>query len=127
MPDKTDSSPRPTRKLRWLIPALLLLAWLIVGGITGPFAGKLASVASNDSSSFLPASAESTQVQNLLADFQDTDEIPGIVIAERSGGITPGDLEFLRTTTSEVAGQPGFGPAVSPPIPSQDGQDRMRF
>ncbi|MCK8614830.1 MMPL family transporter [Gordonia sp. C13] len=127
MPDKTVSSPRPTRRLRWLIPALLLLGWLIVGGITGPFAGKLASVASNDNSSFLPASAESTQVQNLLADFQDTDEIPAIVIAERSNGITPGDLDFLRTTTSDLAGTPGFGPAVSPPIPSQDGQAAQVF
>ncbi|GAB84711.1 MMPL family transporter [Gordonia rubripertincta] len=127
MPDKTVSSPRPTRRLRWLIPALLLLGWLIVGGITGPFAGKLAGVASNDNSSFLPASAESTQVQNLLADFQDTDEIPAIVIAERSSGITPGDLEFLRTTTADLAGTPGFGPAVSPPIPSQDGQAAQLF
>ncbi|TYQ11897.1 UNVERIFIED_ORG: RND superfamily putative drug exporter [Gordonia westfalica J30] len=127
MPDKTISSPRPTRRLRWLIPALLLLGWLIVGGITGPFAGKLAGVASNDNSSFLPASAESTQVQNLLADFQDTDEIPAIVIAERSSGITPGDLEFLRTTTADLAGTPGFGPAVSPPIPSQDGQAAQLF
>ncbi|MBD0860533.1 MMPL family transporter [Gordonia sp. zg691] len=127
MPDKTVSSPRPTHKLRWLIPALLLLGWLIVGGVTGPFAGKLASVASNDNSTFLPASAESTQVQKLLAEFQDTDEIPAIVIAERSGGITPGDLEFLSTTTSSLTGKPGFGAAASPPIPSEDGQAAQLF
>ena len=122
MPDKTVSRPRPTPKLRWLIPALLLLGWLIIGGVTGPFAGKLAGVSSNDNSTFLPASAESTQVQKLLADFQDTDEIPAIVIAERPSGITPGDLQFLQSTTSGLAGTPGFGDAVSPPIPSADRQ-----
>ncbi|WP_439030516.1 MMPL family transporter [Gordonia terrae] len=127
MPDTSDSSPRPVRRMRWLIPALLLLGWLVIGGVTGPFAGQLASVASNDNSTFLPSSAESTQVQNLLADFQDTDEIPAIVIAERTGGITPGDLEFLTTATAPLAGTDGFGPAVSPPIPSEDGEAAELF
>ena len=37
-----------THRLRWLIPALGILAWIVLGSFTGPFAGKLASVSTND-------------------------------------------------------------------------------
>ena len=60
------------RRLRWFLPALLVLVWLVVGGVGGPFAGKLGQVQSNDSASFLPASAEATQVAELQKAFSDT-------------------------------------------------------
>ncbi|WAC53677.1 MMPL family transporter [Gordonia sp. SL306] len=114
-------------RLRWLIPALLLLLWIVIGGVTGPYAGKLASVSSNDNTTFLPASAESTEVNSLLGDFSDTDTLPAIVIAERTSGITPQDLEFLATATRPLQGTAGFGPEFSPPIPSADRQAAQMF
>ena len=51
------------RRIRWVVPAVVTIAWLVLGGIAGPFAGKLSQVSTNDNSAFLPASAESTQVQ----------------------------------------------------------------
>ncbi|MGW5522099.1 MMPL family transporter [Gordonia sp. NPDC003950] len=123
MATPAPSHPSPTRRrLRWLIPALLLLAWVIIGGITGPFAGKLSSVSTNDNSAFLPASAESTQVNDVLGQFQDTSEVPAIVVAERRSGVTDADREYLASATGAFAGKPGFGAAMSPAIPSQDGQ-----
>lgn len=116
-----------TPRLRWLIPALLLLGWLVIGGVTGPYAGKLSSVATNDNSAFLPASAESTEVNDMLAGFTDSDTVPAIVIAERPSGLTPADTEFLTTATAPLAGTEGFGPEFSPPIPSQDGQAAQMF
>ncbi|MFD6859284.1 MMPL family transporter [Rhodococcus sp. NPDC060090] len=110
MSTTTTPTPRRTR-LRWLIPALLILVWLGVAGGGGPFAGKLGEVASTDASSFLPASAESTRADEIYAEFRESDAIPAIVVAERDGSITPDDLAFLA---AESAGPP--------PIPSEDGQ-----
>ncbi|MGV9709388.1 MMPL family transporter [Gordonia sp. NPDC003424] len=127
-PEASDSSTTsPRSRARWLIPALLLLTWIVIGGLTGPFAGKLASVSTNDASAFLPASAESTQVNDILGDFSDTSTVPAIVIAERPSGITPADLDYLSTATRPLAGTEGFGPAFSPPIPSKDGKAAEMF
>ncbi|WP_242676927.1 MMPL family transporter [Rhodococcus sp. ABRD24] len=108
--------------MRWLLPALLVLVWLAIGGFGGPFAGKLGEVQSNDNTSFLPASAEATEAGKLYAGFTDTRYVPAIVVAERESGTTASDSEFLARTGSAVAGQDGFGEQVSPPIPSQDGR-----
>lgn len=110
------------RHTRWLLPAVLVIVWLGLGGVTGPFAGKLASVSTDDSSAFLPASAESTRVADLLEQFTDTSSVPAIVVAERTSGLSAADLSFLRDTVTPLAGTPGFGPAFSPALPSDDRQ-----
>ena len=48
-----------------------------LGAFAGPFAGKLSEVASNDGSAFLPSSAESTEVNDLRAAFDETDATAG--------------------------------------------------
>ena len=111
-----------TSRLRWVIPAVLVLVWLAVGGIGGPFAGKLGSVQQNDNTAFLPASAEATEAGRLYDGFTDTRFVPAIVVAERDSGITAADTDFLASAGAAVAGSEGFGEAVSPPIPSQDGR-----
>ncbi|MFC6714530.1 MMPL family transporter [Branchiibius cervicis] len=112
-------SSRTSRK-RWLIPALVLLAWLVVGSFTGPYAGKLSSVSTNDNTAFLPASAESTKAQKELEKFQDTTEVPAVVIAVRDGGLSQSDSAWLAKQTGQFAGESGFGQQISPPIPSED-------
>ncbi|HKS47384.1 MAG TPA: hypothetical protein VJT49_20190 [Amycolatopsis sp.] len=47
--------------MRRPFPVLVVLAWLAIGFLAIPFAGKLSEVSSNDPSSFLPAGAESTK------------------------------------------------------------------
>ena len=76
------TAPRdvPTRWLRIGIPVLLVLIWLVGGSIGGPYFGKVDEVATNDQSSFLPSSAEATQVQDRLADFTGGDTIPAAVV-----------------------------------------------
>ncbi|MFE7416934.1 MMPL family transporter [Rhodococcus sp. NPDC057529] len=123
----TTARPRPVRRLRWILPALLVIVWLAVGGFGGPFAGKLSTVQQNDSTSFLPASAEATEVSALQKGFTDTRFVPAIVVAERTSGITAADTEFLSGTAASFAGSEGFGDEVSPPIPSADGQALQMF
>src|SRR5690606_21308719 len=65
---------RPRRRvptwLRVLLPAVLILAWLTAAGFGGPLFGKVGEVSSNDQTSYLPESADATQVQALLGEFQ---------------------------------------------------------
>ncbi|GAA1663710.1 MMPL family transporter [Glycomyces endophyticus] len=108
--------PQPVRRLRWLVPALLALAWLALGSFAGPFAGKLSEVASNDGSAFLPSSAESTEVGELRAAFDDTEATPAIIVAERTGGLNEADLAYLETASAALA-ELEFN--AGPPIPPQ--------
>ena len=76
---------RPTL-LRWLIPALVAIAWLVIAGPLGSFSGKLAEVSENDSAAFLPDSAESTQVTELSREFQSERTLPVILLWESEDG-----------------------------------------
>ncbi|RDH10078.1 hypothetical protein DVB88_19680, partial [Tsukamurella pulmonis] len=105
-PRTTD---RPARRWRRLIPALLILGWLVLGAAGGPFAGKLGEVQSNDNTSFLPASAEATEVSRLEASFTDTSVIPAIVAVERTSGITDADTSFVTGAIDRAAGAGGGG------------------
>ncbi|WP_205324466.1 MMPL family transporter [Glycomyces sp. YM15] len=107
---------RPVPRLRWLVPALLALAWLALGAFAGPFAGKLSEVASNDGSAFLPSTAESTEVNDLRAAFDQTDATPAVVVAERLGGLTDADLAYLETASAALA---DLEFNAGPPIPPQ--------
>lgn len=104
-----------------------MIGWLAIGGFGGPFAGKLSTVQQNDNTSFLPASAEATEVAKLQESFTDTRFVPAIIVAERPGGLEPADSTFLSQTVDSFVGTEGFGDASSPPIPSADGQALQMF
>ena len=71
---------RVPKWLRILLPAVLILVWLTAAGVGGPYFGKVSEVSSNDQTSYLPESADATQVQALLGEFNDSDAIPAIVV-----------------------------------------------
>ncbi len=101
--------------MRRILPALIVVAWLVLGGFAGPFTGKLSQVAVNDSTAFLPSSAEATEVAERLRAFGDQRSLPAVVVAERASGLTGDD----RTWLAGIA-YPG---RASPVIPSrQDDQ-----
>lgn len=112
------------RRGRLLVPLLLLVVWLGLGGAFGPYAGKLGEVATNDQASFLPRSAESTEVIEAQKAFDQDETVPVIVLwtAEKEGGQVrdrrPAAGEVLRSLT----GTPGVVGETSPAIPSKDGE-----
>lgn len=112
----------PASRHRWLLPALLVLVWLAVGGPLGSFQGKLTGVQENDNAQFLPADAESTQVLELQRTFSDEEVIPAIVVYERASGLTPDDQAEVAKDVAGFGTLPGVLGEVSPPIPSEDGQ-----
>ncbi|WP_026423969.1 MMPL family transporter [Actinokineospora inagensis] len=102
------------RAARWLLPALLIVAWLVIGGIGGPLQGELSSVQRNDNASFLPASAESTRVAELQKGFADSTALPAVIVFERPGGLTGGDQTAIDAVLAKVGKLPEMG-QVSPP------------
>ncbi len=102
--------------------AVVLFWFVVIGGVAGPFAGKLAEVQQNDNASFLPTSAESTRALELEAGFTDRDVLPTIVVYEREGGLTAADQERIAADRERFTQVEGLRGEVSPPIPSQDGE-----
>lgn len=117
------------RLLRILIPAVLVLVWLTLAGIGGPFFGRIGEVSSNDPTTYLPSSAESTAVQEAQTGFFESEEIPAIVVAESADGseLTEEQIaEVADAVESSTADDQAVGEA-SPPIPSEDGQALQVF
>lgn len=110
------------RSRRWLLPVVVLLVWVFVGGPLSSLAGRLGSIQENDNAAFLPQSAESTRALEKLVRFQDEDSLPAVVVAERPGGLTREDTVLLASYAEELADVPGLAPSgVTGPIPSVDG------
>lgn len=108
------------RRIRWWVPALLVVVWLGLGAVGGPYTGRLADVATNDNASFLPESAEATEVAQLQRQFSDRQVLPAVVVAERASGVTQADLDFLAGSAAEVTKIDGVAGRIAPPERSGD-------
>ncbi|MGW3895311.1 MMPL family transporter [Micromonospora profundi] len=105
-----------------LIAVAVVLAWLVVGGVAGPYAGRLSEVSTNDNAAFLPTDAEATRAQDLAAGFVDRETVPALVVYERTSGITDADRQRVGADAARFAQVPGVVGPLPPPIPSEDGQ-----
>lgn len=133
----TVSRTSGTRRavLRGLALVAALAAWLAVAGAGGPLVGRLSEVQENDNASFLPDTAESTEVAELSARFTDTESLPLFVVLERAGGLTAADREAIgewvdgvpRLDVEVEGAEPvPVGDLLSAPpagaVPSEDGE-----
>jgi len=107
--------------IRVLIPTLLIAVWLTAAGLGGPYFGKISEVASNDQSTFLPASAESTKVVNELEKFQDESSLPAIVVFHDSDN-TIGDkaVAKIQSAANQLESIEGTLGKVLPPVVADD-------
>ncbi|MFF7896473.1 MMPL family transporter [Streptomyces sp. NPDC007907] len=74
------------RRAKWLV----LVFWVAVLVVAAPLAMKLTDAQDNDAASWLPGSAESTQVLQISEDFR-PEQIPAVVIYARASGLTAQD------------------------------------
>src|SRR6188472_2074120 len=81
----TRTAARRPRRVLWGA-VLVILAWLVVAGLGGAAQGKLSGVQSNDNSTFLPQGAESTLVSEAVAQLNQSDTLPYLVVVERADG-----------------------------------------
>ena len=121
-----ESSSKPStvpKYLRVLIPLFLIITWFAVAGIGGPYFGRIDEVASNDQSTFLPASAESTQVSEELKKFQDDTTLPAIIVFSKDEAVLSKEaVTEITTETRKLADVEGVSGAISPAIVSEDGK-----
>ncbi|HEX2805726.1 MAG TPA: MMPL family transporter [Kineosporiaceae bacterium] len=110
--ERTEPTPERhgiIRRWRWAVPALLLVAWLAVGGIGGPYSGKLAEVQKNDNSSFLPKTAESSRVAQLQKQFTTTTTFPAFLLVESTKTLTPQQFAAVKGFADSI-------PAIDLPV-----------
>ncbi len=130
-----DASPSPEaadsrrssgpRKLPRGIPFFAIIAVAVIalmaGGAGGAYQGKLSEVQKNDNSSYLPASAESTEAGNEAAKFNTSQSIPGFLVFHRDAGLTADDKKAIADVFSGMATLKGVdAQAITPPTYSQD-------
>lgn len=118
----------PKLWLRILLPTVLVVVWFVIAGLGGPTFGKISEVSTNDQAGFLPASAQSTEVNQWQSKFNDSENIPAIVLFNKqSGEITDAEkteFEDLTQVFIESEGvaptKEGEAPSVLGPIYSED-------
>jgi RND superfamily putative drug exporter len=121
-PAPNTRTSRVPRWLRVVLPAVLILVWFSIGGIGGPYFGKISQVSSNDATSYLPASSDATKVQNLEVKFSNKKVLPAVVLYVRAGGLTSADRSFITGRIAAIKTSSGIASGVSPAIPSTDGK-----
>ncbi|MFI7502309.1 MMPL family transporter [Streptomyces sp. NPDC049687] len=85
------------RRAKWLV----LVLWLIVLFLMAPFASKLTDAQDNDAASWLPGSAESTQVLEISKDFR-PEQIPAVVVYARDSGLTAQDRARITADAADL-------------------------
>ena len=113
---------RAEKRARFLIPVVLILLWFLIGGIGGPYFGKISEVSTNDQSSYLPANSASSEVSDLQKQFTDSDSIPAVIVYVNDSGLTAQDTSFISGRVSAFAGVEGVTGKVSPAQASADGK-----
>jgi len=89
------------RGVRW-VALLAVLAWLAIGGVGGPLVGRLSEVQTNDNANFLPASAESTAVNEFVQKTTDTQTLPYLIVLEKTSGLAPADLQAVQAYVAAI-------------------------
>ncbi|MFF5362160.1 MMPL family transporter [Streptomyces scabiei] len=92
------------RRAKWVVLGL----WLVVLFVVAPFATKLTDAQDNDAASWLPGSAESTQVLEISEGFR-PEQIPAVVVYARESGLTAEDRAAIQADVRELKGLTAHG------------------
>jgi RND superfamily putative drug exporter len=87
------------RITKWIV----LGVWVVLFATVGALSSKLIDVQNNEASSWLPESAESTEVLDELSETVDPNDIPTLVVYNRSSGLTDEDLATMDEHAQEMA------------------------
>jgi len=124
---RTPARPRGVSRLIAIICGhrskyLVVAFWILVVAVLGSLAGKLQGAEKNDSSAYLPSSAESTQELNEQNLFQSQNLNPALVVYLRQGGVTAADLRKADADAHYFASLPAVDGRTAAPVVSRDHQ-----
>ncbi|MFI7007385.1 MMPL family transporter [Streptomyces sp. NPDC050145] len=113
----------PVRKGR-AVPWVLLVLWIGVLALAGPFAGKLGDVQHDRAVDYLPASADSTQVAKIQERLPGGETTELVLVYHRDGGLTAADKAEAARQAAAVDAKLDL---VAPPrgVPSEAGDTLM--
>jgi len=107
------------RRTKWLI----LVFWLVLVVLAGPLSGKLTGAQKNDTSSWLPANAQSTQVLDLRSKVVSPNVYPAVLVYDRPSGVTAADKAKATADAAKIAALPSVvHGTVTGPVTSADGK-----
>ncbi len=104
------------RRATWIVLAFSLIALVLLSPVTG----KLKSVQNNDSINYLPRGAQSTQVQQILAELPGGNTADAVVVYARTGGLTGPDLARVAAARTAVANGVDLAAPLGPVVRSTD-------
>ena len=111
------------RRTKWVVVTL----WLIAAVVAQPIGSKLTDETTDDTESFLPDSAESTEVvQKLDDEFEAGETTQGLILYKREGGLTAADKQKILDDAEKVqiardGSEPEIPLTEDPQIPFQPG------
>ena len=117
---KTLSSFVTGRRSKYVV----LAAWIVAMVVMTPLGSKLADETRDDTASFLPESAESTEVvERLEADFDAGETSQGLIVYQRDGGLTDSDAQRIAEDAAAIGELPAdqielIGPPLVPLQPN---------
>jgi putative drug exporter of the RND superfamily len=103
------------RRTKWVI----LVVWIIAAVAMSPLGSKLSDVTTDDTESFLPSNAESTEVVRTLDhQFPAKQTALALVVYQNKDGLTPADFARIRADAEKIKAEPAKIPLVKsqPPV-----------
>ena len=109
------------RFISFFVPTFIIVVWVALFGIGGPYFGKISDVSSTDLSAFLPKTAEATKVNEQLEKFNDSKTIPVIaVLTHGDKELTTEDIALIADLDKDFNALNDISGEVSQPIQSED-------
>jgi RND superfamily putative drug exporter len=95
MAERRSIFTRPaTRRTKWWVFGIWLVAIVIASGPAN-LPGKFTDAEDNESTSFLPGDAESTEALEAAEELQGGELAPAVVVYRRESGLTPADRQKI--------------------------------
>jgi putative drug exporter of the RND superfamily len=91
------------RRSKWIVFAAWFLAIFIASSADLP--GKFEDAESNEATSYLPGSAESTAALSATEALQKGELAPAVIVYRRDSGLTAADFETIESDVGKMAGK----------------------
>jgi putative drug exporter of the RND superfamily len=109
------------RRTKWVI----LAAWIVAAIAMSPLGSKLADVTTDDTESFLPSNAESTEVVRTLDnEFPAKETALALVVYQNKDGLTPANFATIASDAKAIETEPNTIPLTKsqpPVLPATEG------
>jgi RND superfamily putative drug exporter len=89
------------RRAKWIVFALWFVAIFVAAGPAG-LPAKFEDAESNEATSYLPGSAESTAALNATERLQNGEIAPAVIVYRRASGLTPADFKTISEDVRQM-------------------------